>query len=67
MTGLTLDEYKSISQKELRQKLQVEARLIFNPDSLENEGEKQLRTFVFFPTHRDSFIFTILGYNYNLF
>lgn len=40
MTDLTLDEYRGISQRELGQKLQAEARMMFNPESLEKDMEK---------------------------
>jgi hypothetical protein len=52
MTDLTLDEFKGISQRELRQKLQAEARLIFNRDSLEKDVGKTTKDICFFTQHK---------------
>ena len=36
MADLTLDEYRGVSKRELRQRLKEEALRMFGPDSLEN-------------------------------
>lgn len=45
MTDFTLDEYYGISEEELGQILQAEARKMFNSDFLENDSEEVVNNF----------------------
>ena len=41
MADLTLDEYRGVSKRELRQRLKEEALRMFGPDSLENNSTEK--------------------------
>lgn len=62
MTDLTLNEYRGISQRELRQKLQAEARLMFSSDSLEKDVGKAAKDIYLFTQHKHKWTALISRY-----